>query len=105
MKRFFTLLSLSLLFSLLLCVQASAESTAETNGSHTVLYILIALAIGLAAAGITLFLMCRSMSTVRKQKRADAYADEGSFALSECRDVYLYSRVTRVRINTNNNKR
>ena len=104
MKRTFFLFLLSLLFSLLLCVQAGAQSEAASS-ENAIAYVVIAVAVGLTAAGITLFFMWRSMSTVRKQKRADAYADEGSFALTECRDVFLYSRVTRIRVKTNNSKR
>ncbi len=66
---------------------------------------LISFLIALVIAGIIMFFLYRSMSTVRKQKGADSYADDGSFSLSESRDVYLYSRTTRTRINTNNNNK
>ena len=105
MKRSLFTLLLFLSLSLLLTVGISAETGTGDGEKNTFLLILAAVLIGLVVAGVSLFIMYRSMSTVRKQKRADDYVDEGSFALSECRDVFLYSRVTRVRINTNNKKR
>lgn len=104
MKKFLLIFTASLALALLLSVSASATDGSGSGGSNTLLYIVIALFVGLLAAGVSLFFMYRAMSTVRRQKRADAYVDEGSFSLSECRDVFLYSRVTRVRINTNNKK-
>ena len=44
------------------------------------------------------------MSTVRKQKRADVYVEKDSVSLTESRDIFLYSTVTRVRVNTNNKR-
>ena len=49
--------------------------------------------------------MKRAMSTVRKQKRADSYVKRDSFSLIESRDLFLYSTVTRIRINNNNNRK
>lgn len=105
MKRLyfiFLLFGFSLLLSLCAC---AAEAGVSEEGTEIWIPVLVALGIGLAAAGITLFFMYRSMSTVRKQRHADDYADSGSFRLSECRDVFLYSRVTRIRVNTNNNNK
>ena len=104
MKKALLTLPLLLSLSLLLSVGVSAEA-GSSGGSNPLVLILISVLIGLAVAGVSLFFMYRSMSTVRKQKRADAYVDEGSFALSERRDVFLYSRVTRIRVNTSNNKK
>ena len=104
MKKFLLIFTASLALALLLTVSAAATDGTESAENSTLLYILIAVLVGFLAAGVSLFFMYRAMSTVRRQKRADAYVDEESFSLSECRDVFLYSRVTRVRINTNNNK-
>ena len=105
MKKFLLILALFISLAFVLSLSVAAADGTESTENSTLLYILIAVLIGLLAAGVSLFFMYRSMSTVRKQKRADEYVDEGSFALSECRDVFLYSRVTRVRVNTNNKKR
>ncbi len=105
MKRFLFTLSLLLALAFVLCISVAATDGTESTGNNALLYILIAIFVGLLTAGVSLFFMHRAMSTVRKQKRADEYVDEGSFALSECRDVFLYSRVTRVRVNTSNNKK
>ena len=105
MKKFLLILMLFLTLAFMLSVSIAAADGTESTQDSTLLYILIAVFFGLLAAGVSLFFMYRAMSTVRKQKRADEYVDEGSFALSECRDVFLYSRVTRVRVNTNNKKR
>ena len=104
MRKFLLIFTLLFTLSLLLSVSASATDGSGSGGSNTLLYIVIALFVGLLAAGVSLFFMYRAMSTVRKQKRADEYVDEGSFSLTECRDVFLYSRVTRIRVNTNNKK-
>ena len=105
MKRFLLILMLFISLAFVLSVSIAAADGTEGSENSTLLYVLIAVFVGLLSAGVSLFFMYRAMSTVRKQKRADEYVDEGSFALSECRDVFLYSRVTRVRVNTNNKKR
>ncbi len=104
MKKFFALL-LTLLFSAALTVSAAAtEGTQAPTGDDTLLKILVCLFIGLAVGLTVTLLMKRSMSTVRKQKRADVYVEKDSFSLTESRDIFLYSTVTRVRVN-NSNKR
>lgn len=95
-------LALVLLLTLSFPVSAS-EGTEATADPLAV--ILISIAIGLAVGLTTVLLMKRAMSTVRKQKRADNYTRAGSFSLEESRDLFLYSTVTRIRINTNNNNR
>ena len=83
----------------------SGEPVATDTSEVVWIAVGVGAGVGLLTAGIALFLMCRAMSTVRKQKNADTYMADGSFRLSECRDVFLYSRVSRVRVNTNSNKR
>ena len=99
------LLALLLMLTLPLAVCAAEETEAPVGGIDPVLVIVVSLVIGLAAGLTATLLMKRAMSTVRKQKRADNYTRAGSFSLEESRDLFLYSTVTRVRINTNNNKR
>lgn len=83
----------------------ATDGTNTATGEDTVLKIVICLLIGIAVGLTVTLLMKRSMSTVRKQKRADVYVKDDSFSLTESRDIFLYSTVTRVRINTNNNNR
>jgi len=103
-KLYFCLLCLLFCGVLSLAVLA-AEESAESMPSPILIAVLVGLGVGLLTAGITLFCLCRAMNTVRKKGNAAGYVKDGSFRLSECRDVFLYSRVSRVRINTNNNKR
>lgn len=105
MKKLFALL-LTLLSSAVLTVSAAATDGAQAQtGDDTLLKIVVCLLIGLAVGLTVTLLMKRSMSTVRKQKRADTYVKEGSFSLTESRDLFLYSTVTRVRVNNNNNRK
>lgn len=64
--------------------------------------LLIALVIGTVISGITLLIMRSSMNTVKKQSGASNYMANDSFDLYECRDLYLYSRTTKVRKSQNN---
>lgn len=57
----------------------------------------ISLLCGIAAAGITLLIMRSSMNTKRSQRCASEYMAEGSWNLSQQRDIFLYSRVTKTR--------
>ena len=101
------------LFILILaCVLLSVTPAYATEGTETAtpvndtLYTILAcIAIGLAVGLTVTLLMKRGMSTVRKQKRADAYVKDDSFSLTESRDLFLYSTVTRIRINNSNNRK
>ena len=104
MKKLFALL-LTLLSSAALTVSAAATDGAQAQtGDDTLLKILIPILVGIAVGLTVTLLMKRSMSTVRKQKRADVYVEKDSFSLTESRDIFLYSTVTRVRVNTNNKR-
>lgn len=99
-----SLFFLTLVLLLTLSFPVSASEGVEATADPLAV-ILISIAIGLAVGLTTVLLMKRAMSTVRKQKRADNYTRAGSFSLEESRDLFLYSTVTRIRINTNNNNR
>lgn len=102
MKRITVLiLSLVLLGTLCAVGVSAATGSASNDGMSVPMICFVAGVIGLAAGGITVALMVRAMSTVRAQKRADHYADHDSFHLDDCRDIFLFSRVTKVQINTN----
>lgn len=59
--------------------------------------ILVALAIGLVAAGITTSVMQAGMKTANPQRSAQSYLKTGTYNLGTQRDIFLYSRTTRVR--------
>lgn len=102
MKKIFILCTL-LLLSMTLVIPASASdgtSLAESVPFRVGIAILIAI---LLALGVVL-LMKRGMSTVRYQRRADGYVNEGSFSLTDARDIYLYSTISRTRINNDNRR-
>ena len=102
MKKIFILCTL-LLLSMTLAIPASASdgtSLAESVPFRVGIAILIAI---LLALGVVL-LMKRGMSTVRYQRRADGYVNEGSFSLTDARDIYLYSTISRTRINNDNRR-
>lgn len=67
--------------------------------------IAIAFLIAFVGSLIAVLLMKRALNTVRPERAADRYTKEGSFSLTECRDIFLYSTVTRVRVNTDSNKK
>lgn len=105
MKKIYFICFSALFCALLAVACFAAEGAEATQEVNPVLVGIIVGAVGgLIAAGVTLFFMCRAMNTVRKEKNADGYAADGSFHLDECRDVFLFSRVTRVRVSSNNKR-
>ena len=101
-----TVFLFALLSAALLAFPVSAsEAEGGVSGEGIGVKILVSLLIGLAVALLIVFLMKRSMSTVRKQKNASEYVVKDSFRLTDSRDIYLYSTVTRVRINTDRKSR
>jgi len=63
----------------------------------------ISLLIGLAVGGITVLVMRSSMKTARQKHTAGNYLVKNSFELTHSSDTYLYTSVTRRRINNDNN--
>lgn len=59
--------------------------------------ILLSFVIGLAVAGIVVSVMISSMNTKRKQSSASSYLRSGSFFLRVNQDIFLYSKVNKVR--------
>ncbi len=59
--------------------------------------LLIGLLIGLAAAGITLLILRGQMRTAKPQSGAKVYMCPGSYDLRQQQDVFLYSRIRKVR--------
>ena len=64
--------------------------------------VLVALAIGAAAGGITILVMRSQMNTAKAQHNAGNYLVNGSYQLKRHHDIFLYSRVTRTRKAENN---
>ena len=109
MKRIWIFLALALLFATVLATCACAEEINydpnSADSADILSRILIGFAIGFVIALVIVLVMARKMSTVRAAKSADGYVKKNSFRLTESRDIYLYSRVTRVRVNNSNNER
>lgn len=61
-----------------------------------VIVILIALAVGFAVAGILAY----RMNNARRGKNAANYVKDNSFSLNKSSDIYLYSTVTKTKIET-----
>lgn len=99
-KTLCLLFMLALLLALPFSVSAATEGS-EVSGSSPdlLLAFFISLGLGLVISLVIVLLMKRSMSTVRSAKRADGYVKQDSFSLTEARDIFLYSTVTRVRVN------
>ena len=58
---------------------------------------LVSILIGGAAAGIAVFVMAGTMNTKNKQNSAGSYVKAGSFDLQNRQDIYLYSKVSKVK--------
>ncbi len=58
--------------------------------------ILIAVVIGLVAAGITTGVMYSQLKNVKLQTRAENYVVSGSMNVTEARDLFLYQHTTRI---------
>ena len=57
--------------------------------------LIIALVIGLVASGITVLVLRGQLKSVKSARCASNYVDSGSFALTESRDIYLYSTISK----------
>lgn len=66
------------------------------------LSLVVALLIGVAAAGIAILIMRSQMNTKRPQRSAGSYLTSGSYQLRVHQDMFLYSDVRKVRRQQNN---
>ena len=64
---------------------------------------LLSVIIGLAAAAVSVLVMRGLMNTKTSQYAARDYMQPGTYHLTRCRDLFLYSNVTKVRRQENNN--
>ena len=70
-------------------------SGVETNSGPRMIWIPIAIGVGLVVALIAMSIMKRGMKSVKMQSTAADYVRAGSFSLSESRDVFLYTTVSK----------
>ncbi len=68
----------------------------ETDDNSFLHLCLISLGIGIAAAIITVLILRGQLKSVKKAKNASVYVNHGSFLLTEKRDVFLYSTITKI---------
>lgn len=79
----------------------SCEYVLENNGnsaatvSFNPLWIIIAIAIGIIIAFITVFIMKSQLKSVRSQPAANNYLKSGSLNITHSRDIFLYSTISR----------
>lgn len=59
--------------------------------------VFLSLIVGLAVGGITVLIMRSSMNTRRLQRSAGDYLKQGTYKLNKHTDLFLYSRVSKVR--------
>lgn len=64
--------------------------------------IAISLVIGIIAAVVVILIMQYAMNTKRPKRSAGAYLRSGSYNLHICQDMFLYSRIRKVRRQQNN---
>lgn len=75
--------------------QTDLEDQEDLKG--TIIYLLIALAISAAVAGIVLYFLKKKMNTAVACNGAANYMDSASFEMYRASDIYLYSSVSRIR--------
>ena len=74
-----------------LCEEFIVQATTFDFGTK----LIIAVVIGLVAALIVTGVMKAQLKTVRQQARADAYIAPGGLELTNSRDIFLYSHISR----------
>ncbi len=71
-------------------------SNHESNDSSLAQLILLSLGIGLIAAVLTVLILRGQLKSVKNARNASDYVVHGSFSLTEKRDIYLYSTVSKI---------
>ena len=69
----------------------------DIQGGFSLMGLLFAIGIGAVAGGITTSIMQAGMKTTNPQRNAQSYLKVGSYKLTGQRDLFLYSRTTKVR--------
>ncbi len=78
-----------------------SKGKAYSPKNYTMIFI-ISLGIGLLVAAIVCFSLKSQLKTAVKQTNAKAYVRSGSRNVTYARDIYLYKKVTRRKIESNN---
>lgn len=91
-----------LVFMDLLPSYSQARQETEPGIEDLIRIIPVAILIGAAAGGITILVMRGQMNTATPQRSAGNYLINGSYQLKKHFDIFLYSRVTRIRKPENN---
>ncbi len=89
-------------------IEADSDNSYSDNAqvdSTIVKLVLISLGIGLGAAIITVLILRRQLKSVRYANNASCYVIQGSFSLTEKRDIYLYSTVSKIPKPQNNSSK
>ncbi len=78
--------------------ETASDILSNDNGFYMggfVIGVVISVIVAIIAGIITIVVMRRAMNNARPQRNAGQYIRYGSFELTETRDMYLYSHVTR----------
>ena len=103
-KFIFVILSLSIMISCVCFVSFAAESgSGSVVKDNIFIQILIALAIGFIVALIVTGTMKAKLKSVRAQNAAANYTREGSFNVTESREIFLYKETKSTPIQKDNN--
>lgn len=86
------ILALSMMIGCACFVSFAAESGAS-GGGNVFIHILIALAVGFIVAFIVTGVMKSKLRSVHRQDAASNYTREGSFEVTESKEIYLYKKV------------
>lgn len=71
------------------------ENADSPVGSQNELNIGVSILVGLAAAIVTVLIMASQMKTAKPQHHAIGYIRDDSYRITEHRDMFLYSRITK----------
>ncbi len=83
--------------------QESAVMQSSSGDTDPVKMILISLAIGLVVALVVCLSLKAQLKTAVRQSNAKAYVKPGSRNVTYARDIYLYKKVTKVKVEKDNN--
>ena len=95
---------LSVIFSLGVCAYSDTYSESEDALSISSC-IIIAAVCGLIAAIITVLVLRGQLKSVKKAQNASRYVNDRSFVLTENRDIFLYSTISKTPKPQNNSSK
>lgn len=106
MKKIIMMLLCTALLMGLIVPVCAAENVpmlaASASNNDALIFWAVVLGVGLLVGLITILIMRSGMKTAVFQRGAQNYIDGDSYHLHICRDIFLYSNVTRVRKQTDN---